>query len=335
VFDDLVIGATLSDLIEQGYLSDFRAYASGHPDLSGVRTVAGDFHKGDLSAAMSKKGLTADVVATWLAHGDDRPTICFAVDRSHAGQLQQDFQRAGITAGYIDADTDVVERDFIKGEFIAGRIKVVCNCRTLTTGIDWPVGCIIDAAPTKSEMLHVQKIGRGLRVNEGIPDCIILDHADNSLRLGLVTDIHHSALSEGKSAQGKKAEKKPPMPRPCPSCAFLKPAGVHVCPECSFEPERKTLVPVEAGELVEITGKKRGPKQAPKAEKQVWWSALLAVRKERGFAKGWASHKYREKFGVWPMGLDDKTGPVPPEVRGFITAKIIAFSKQKQAGSQS
>ena len=56
-------------------------------------------------------------------------------------------------------------------------------------GIDWDVRCIILARPTKSEMLFVQIIGRGLRLAEGKEDCLILDHSDTHLRLGFVTGL--------------------------------------------------------------------------------------------------------------------------------------------------
>jgi superfamily II DNA or RNA helicase len=66
-YDDLIIAATTAELIEAGYLSPFRVFAPSHPDLTGVRTVAGDYHEGDLGEAMNKGPLVADVVETWLA----------------------------------------------------------------------------------------------------------------------------------------------------------------------------------------------------------------------------------------------------------------------------
>lgn len=52
-FQKLIIGATTQDLIEEGMLSPFRVFAPSSPDLSGVRTVAGDYHEGDLSGVMN------------------------------------------------------------------------------------------------------------------------------------------------------------------------------------------------------------------------------------------------------------------------------------------
>ncbi len=56
---------------------------------------------------------------------------------------------------------------------------------------------MILARPTKSEILYTQIIGRGLRTADGKDHCLILDHSDTTLRLGFVTDIHHTTLDDG------------------------------------------------------------------------------------------------------------------------------------------
>ena len=45
-----------------------------------------------------------------------------------------------------------------------------------TTGVDLDVRCIVDAKPTKSRILFVQTIGRGLRTARGKDKLLILDH---------------------------------------------------------------------------------------------------------------------------------------------------------------
>ena len=195
-WQDLVIPATIASLIDGGYLSRFSAYAPDVPDLSGVSTVAGDYAEAGLEEVMGDAAILGNVVETWLRRGQDRPTLCFAVNRAHAAQLAAAFERQGVSTAYVDAYTDRVERAIINRRFRSGEVRVICSVRTMTTGVDLHVSCIIDAAPTKSEMLHVQKIGRGLRVNEGTEDCLILDHAGNSIRLGLVTDIGRTTLGQ-------------------------------------------------------------------------------------------------------------------------------------------
>src|SRR5262249_49330884 len=45
LYDQLVIAGTTQGMIDEGVLCPFKAFAPSHPDLSGVRTVAGDFHE--------------------------------------------------------------------------------------------------------------------------------------------------------------------------------------------------------------------------------------------------------------------------------------------------
>jgi superfamily II DNA or RNA helicase len=324
-YDDLIIAATTSELIEAGYLSRFRVFAPSHPDLSDVRTVAGDYHEGDLSEAMNKTALVADIVETWLKRGERRPTLCFGVDRAHAKNLQQQFEAAGVRTGYIDAFTGLDERKAIERKFHAGEIEVVCNVGCLTTGVDWDVRCIILARPTKSEMLFVQIIGRGLRTAEGKGDCLIFDHTDTHLRLGFVTDIHHTELDDGTPII-KSKRRKVPLPKECPACHFVKPAKVHACPCCGFKPERISAVEVADGELCEIN---RRRERASLLEKQRWYSMLLAIVEERGYQRGWAANKYRQRFNEWPRGLVEIPAEPTPEVLSFVRSRLIAYAKRR------
>ncbi|MCP4305655.1 MAG: DEAD/DEAH box helicase, partial [bacterium] len=299
-YDDLIVTATTADLIKAGYLSPFRVFAPSHPDLSGVRTVAGDYHEGDLSEAMDKPKLTADVVETWRANGEDRPTLCFAVDRAHAKHLQTEFEQAGIPTGYIDAYTDMEDREGIRRRFESGDLKVVCNVGCLTMGVDWDVRCIVLARPTKSEMLFTQIIGRGLRTAEGKADCLILDHSDTHLRLGYVTDIRHDRLHDGKPTQ-RSDRAVEALPKPCPSCSFLRPPKTHACPACGFEPERKSEIVSADGKLVELgKSQRRHNRQDDRTAKVAFIRQLKAFAIERGRSKGWVSNAYRERYGVWP-----------------------------------
>ena len=323
-WQDLVIPCTIGDLIAQGFLSEFRVFAPDVPDLSGVKTVAGDYHEGQTAEVMAGKALMASVVNTWLERGENRPTLLFGVNRIHAKSLQEQFERAGIAAGYVDAFSDIVERKRLERQFRSGEVKVACSVRTLTTGVDWPVSCIIDAAPTKSEMLHVQKIGRGLRVNPGTEDLIVLDHAGNTLRLGLVTDIHHDRLSTAEKAEQEARPKAEKLPKACTQCETLH-TGL-TCPACGHT--RKPVAGVETvdGELIEFTPKKS---KATAADKQAFWSMAQWVDRERGKGGKLALALYKGRFNVWPRGLSNH--PVAPDqaFMNYEHSRRIAFAKKK------
>jgi DNA repair protein RadD len=130
------------------------------------------------------------------------------------------FEEAGVRAGYIDCLTKDDERKDIRSKFASGDYQVVCNVGVLTTGVDWDVRCIILARPTKSEILFVQIIGRGLRPAKGKDHCLVLDHSDTTSRLGFVTDIHHEELNDGKTRVSTTRGIR--LPKECPRCACLR-----------------------------------------------------------------------------------------------------------------
>lgn len=330
-YDDLIVAATTQELIDKNYLSPFRVFAPSHPDLSGVKTVAGDYHEGQLSEAMNQGALVADVVKTWQEHGEDRPTLCFGVDRAHAKSLQARFQAAGVSTGYIDAFTDLEARKAIAKQFHAGEIRVVCNVGCLTTGVDWDVRCIVLCRPTKSEILFTQIIGRGLRTAEGKEDCLILDHSDTHLRLGFVTDIYHEKLDDGKERTASKTERQEPLPKECKSCHFLKPPKVHQCPACGFKPEKQSDVEHIDGELKELRAKRKLNREYSSEEKRSFYGQLKEYGRTMAYKPGWADNKYKEKFGVWPNA--HKGAPlVEPttEVMNWIKHTQIKYAKRRK-----
>jgi hypothetical protein len=173
IWDDLIVSVTTQELIDQGHLSDFRVFAPSHPDLTGVKTVMGDYEAKGLGHAMDKPDLIADIVTTWKQRAEGLPTLCFAVNRVHAKHIQKQFDEAGVRTGYVDAYSTREERGEVARQFENGDITVVCNVGVLTTGVDWDVRCVILARPTRSEILYVQIIGRGLRTAPGKTDCLL------------------------------------------------------------------------------------------------------------------------------------------------------------------
>ena len=336
VYDDLVVSAPMRELIDLGFLSDYRVFAPSHPDLTGVRTVAGDFHEGELSEAMQKPSLVADVVTTWKRLGENRSTLVFAVDRAHARRLQQEFDSARIATAYIDAFTESAERKTIFSQFSDGAIRIIVSVATLTTGIDLDVRCIVLARPTKSETLFVQIAGRGLRTAEGKDHCLILDHSDTTLRLGFPDTIHHAELDDGsprKSSQARQ-EREEPQPKECSACNFLKPARVHKCPSCGFAPERQSEVQAIEGELSELdAARARKLHKSDRHTKQRWYSMLTSIARQRGYREGWVANQYRAKFGVWPQGLVLIEVPPDSEVLNWVRHRMIKFAKSREAAA--
>ena len=339
-WDDLIIVETTRGLINQKFLSDYKFFAPASPDLSGVSIIAGDYHEGQLGDAMNKTELVADIVTTWQDNADGRPTLCFCVNRAHARQVQYQFNKAGIQCGYVDANTPVDEREALIEKLRTGELNVIANIGTMTTGVDAPfVSCIILARPTKSEMLFIQIVGRGLRTAENKDHCLILDHSDTGLRLGLPCTINKTRLSKAKPDKlqiaREKGEIEKRLPRKCVKCDYVMPVGTLTCSHCGHTPERKSDVVIRDGKLMEIAPDATSAPMAPPVNigetMQDWYGGLIYIAVEHGYKEGWAAHKFKERFGDWPEKKLKKVPTYPTQsMRDWVKSKQIAFAKARE-----
>ena len=128
-----------------------------------------------------------------------------------------------------------------------------------------------------------------------------------------------------KSATTKK-EKETPLPKECPKCHFLKPPKVHICPGCGFKPEKQSQIEHGHGELGELKRKKDN-KIISITEKAEFFAELKYYGMTRGYKDGWASNKYRDRFGVWP----NKVAHVSPREPSQKTLRHIQHLNIKQA----
>src|SRR5207248_352153 len=118
---------------------------------------------------------------------------CCSPSTGSTPHLEERFTEASIACEYVDGNVPMFERQDMFERFRQGETKIISSVGT--PGVDLPLcSCIIDARPTKSVIRDVQGLGRGLRTAPQKPNLIILDHAGNTRRLGLVTDIDSDVL---------------------------------------------------------------------------------------------------------------------------------------------
>jgi DNA repair protein RadD len=337
----LLIASTIKELTASGVLVPSRVFAAPKkPNLSRVSSRAGDFAEGELSQVMQDTVLVADVVETWLTKAGGRKTLVFAVDRPHAAKLQAEFEESGVKAGYVDANTPREERTEMIGQLERGELQVIVSIGTMTTGVDIPVvSCIQYVRPTRSPILFVQSLARGLRSYPGKTDCLILDHSTTTMRLGLVADINFDELQSGKKPDKEEKETPVPMPRICPECNMVVPPREFRCLNCGAEVKLRSGIRYENGELEEIgstpmpTPANLNRKTAPE-DKERFFGELLYYANERGFKlgpngiPGWCSHVYRRTFGVWPNAYKD--APMVEPTLGTLAIIRADFIKRRQ-----
>lgn len=179
-FETTAFTITIADLVREGYLVKPSWYAiSTHIDLSGIRTVGGDFQQQQLAERFDTPACRALVVAAHRELAADRPAIAFTTSV------------AGFSAASADGTTDKAARRQILADFRAGKYQVLVNCGLWTEGLDVPeIACIHLARPTRSDGLYIQMIGRGLRPTLTKTDCLILDYLpENARNVAMLGDI--------------------------------------------------------------------------------------------------------------------------------------------------
>lgn len=297
--DAIVHPISMKELMDQGYLTEFRYFAPNEPDLDGVKIVNKEYQNSELEKRMNT--LTGDIVGHWRKLGQNRPTLCFAVNIKHSKHIVDNFIANGIPAQHCDADSTDAEREDAVEKLKTGEIKILSNVGVFCTGVDVPhVSAIIMARPTKSFALFIQQLGRGTRPyyegragstterlykikNSTKPNCIVLDHAGNAARHGQPTNEPEVTL-EGKIKSGHKA-----MAKICKAC-FIVYAGPS-CPECGPKEQDARQVKFEVidGELKEIFLALDPIKE--------YLIDLERTREFKGYKKFWTYHQLISKFG--------------------------------------
>lgn len=302
IFDDIVIGPQVSELIGMGFLVEPIVYAPTNKiDFSGVKITKGDYDKHEIEVRVDKPSITGDAVSHYrkLAHGS--PAVAFCVSIAHAEHVAAEFKAAGYRAYVVDGTMEDATRKRILAGLGNGQVDVVCSCDLISEGTDIPaIGCAILLRPTQSLGLFLQQVGRALRTCEGKEQAIILDHVGNVITHGMPTDNREWTLDgELKRKKGAKQEKKIAV-KQCPTCyAMHNPAPA--CPACGhqYEAEGRELQKVD-GELQEVSQQQAEVIRKQKRREVAGakdLDELLRIEKERGYKNGWAKHVWVARNG--------------------------------------
>jgi superfamily II DNA or RNA helicase len=305
-------------------------------DMTGAKKVAGEWSQ----AEASERGIqiTGDVVTEWVKKtyeifGRPRKTIVFCAGVAHGADLAREFMERGynfVCLSYKDDDEFKKQTiaDFSKPD---SKIHGLVATDILTKGFDVPDVMIgVSARPfSKSLSSHVQQMGRVMRANmahpEDKPFALWLDHSGNYLRFKDDWDDVFEAgvkrLDDGKEKPRSEPSEREKKESKCPSCFALWPKHGDTCLHCGHVKEKRNAVIAIDGKMEELIASAGASRES----KQQFWSQMVWYQRAQGWSKGRAAHTFREKFGVWPRGLEDR--PVMPsmETQRFVNNKLKKF----------
>jgi len=251
VFDDLIVGSTIPELVELGHLAKHEVYAPPNKlNLDKIRTIRGDFNKKEVEDELDKVDIVGDAVENYKKLGQNKPAIAFCISVKHGQYVTNKFKQAGYTAELITGSMKSDDRKTLVDNFKNGKVQILVSIDVVSEGFDVEnCSVAILLRPTQSEGLYIQQVGRVLRP-EPNKTAIVLDHVGNTKRHGFVDDIREFDLHQ--KAKSKRKGEIAPAVQTCEQCfAVFKPQPI--CPVCGHEKViTKREITYEDGELVKM-----------------------------------------------------------------------------------
>lgn len=235
VFGAMDVGPSMRDLINQGFLTEYRVLAPPS-DIQlaqvSISKATGDFNQNGLRDAVKESSLLGDVVEHYLKHARGKLGVTFVPDIATADLVAAQFVANDVPARVVSAKTPAAERAEIIDKFRRGEYLNLVNVDLFGEGFDLPAIEVVSMArPTQSYSLYVQQFGRALRLMEGKERALIIDHAGNVMR--------HNLPDMGKlwtlDSQDKRARSAPDDVIPvtsCDECMAVYERIFKMCPEC-------------------------------------------------------------------------------------------------------
>ena len=298
VFDILIRGPEVADLIEQSFLARPVYYAPKTVDLSGLHIVAGDYNRAEVAERMDKPTITGDAVTHYRKYANASSCIVFCTGLKHAEHVCQAFNAAGYRFAVIDGTLTREERAKRVLDLSAGLLHGLVSVDIVSEGFDLPcVSTAILLRPTASLGLHIQQIGRVLRPAPNKLRAVILDHVGNCQRHGLAEEVRNWSLDGIRKRARKGQQDDVQSTRQCPEC-FAVHTPSPTCPQCLHVYEIKDRIPdVVDGELEELKARVAVRERKREQGTAQTLEDLIRVGKARGMKNpyGWAHNVFKAR----------------------------------------
>ena len=315
IYQRIVHVSSVKQLMNEGFLVRPEWKYINNPDLTGIKTGAdGDYVMSEVDAKWDTTTHVTDIVGKWIEHAKGLPTVIFARTVKSSLHIVEMFRAAGISAIHIDANSDPVLRKKAIEDTAAGINMVLVSVGVFTEGFDMPeCGCVILDRPTKSTVLYIQMVGRGLRPKNGIAQpgevCIFLDFWGLAFRHGPITMAREWSLED---APNKKDRPKKVIV--CKHCKEVLPNYPPVCPHCGAllkdenDIGEQLEVPIDTAEMkiLDLDAMERKiVLQRQQYFAQLVWEGFTNKRKP-----AWVGMKFKDRYGSWHKKEDRVLSPI-------------------------
>lgn len=249
VFDAIVVGPTVDELVSLGHLVPTKVFAP--PQILNPRELA------------------LEPLDAYERHCRGRRTLVFAATVEHARRIAHSFEQAGVRARYVTGESP--DRSEILSSYARGDLDVLVNVSICIEGWDDPpTSAAIFARRFTFAGPYLQACGRPMRPLPGKSDSVIVDLCGSALVHG-TPDAEREYSLDGKGIKRGDRE----ALRQCAACGGVQLAGPTMCRYCG------AALPVAHRSLPQATG--QGVSELAVKQKPTSWPMRA---KKRGLCAG-------------------------------------------------
>ena len=186
-FKRIIHASQIQEMVSSGFWSTL-LYETVPYDRSLLRlnSTGSEYSNESIVGAYVANGVRENIFAALRWHKERRHVLVFVPSVEEAAVIAEQCPDAAMLCG----ETPKKERQDIIARFRRGELRTIVNVNIVATGFDHPgIDMIIMAAPTASVARYYQIAGRGVRIEPGKKDCLVVDMAGNCERFGKVEDI--------------------------------------------------------------------------------------------------------------------------------------------------
>ena len=251
VFETLIEGPSVGDLVAMGYLCRLKCFSVEIGlDLRGVKKLGGDLNAKEADLRVTGP-VIANAVKNTLRLARYRRFIHYAHSIRHSKLFAEQMREHGVRCEHIDGNMSRERRREVIRMFREGSVQSLSNVGLISEGLDVPeCDCVIFGCKTESTVKWLQGAGRAMRPKEDGRDGMLVDLAGNLYNPHLPPEVDLEwSLDGGVERDVSKAI--PKKHRICENCGFINPVRATECELCGHIPE--TPLPTEVDiELVEV-----------------------------------------------------------------------------------
>ena len=185
-YNELLVGESISTLVEDGYLAEAITY-SYDVNLRSLKIgINGDYTVSSSERLYGNYLMQEKLLYAYEEKAKNTKTLIFNNGINTSKQVQAMFVEEGYECMHLDNTHSEKEREDILSWFEKKPDAILTSVSILTTGFDSPsVETIILNRATKSLTLYHQMIGRGSRVLPNKKKFNVIDLGNNARRFGL------------------------------------------------------------------------------------------------------------------------------------------------------